>query len=607
MTDLNKLKKSFNKYISKKKSLYTQESTSFDKHYDSLNNVVNPKSENDILSEIILNLHEHKFKFTQKHFDKIIDQSIFGTLKSYLTNEFNDKETNYRVNKRKKVLTILFKKYCPSPEQLKKMFKCNYNPRTMPRFSQNTNWIDILISSCKLTNEHIQALSSYEPPDDIITKLVNKVDNPLIFLLQTKYASYHGYQTNDFILNYINKNKLKIKTEHLNTLIALAYSNGKDTNLTSAMLVNSNIYMNCYGITFRKLLSCIINKLNKCENIHFTKILYFYICSWGTGTKEYGTILEEIIKKIDNIDGKEFTLMFEQIRRYPHYQNLLLKKSITNDIKNGNNMNVYDLLFKKYIIKNNGYHHLFKILVEKGYMPSIVHLQLACINGNYEAFDAIIAHGIIPGQKCLEYAYYSGTIKIIEILMNYKMLPDENCLIACSMSRLQNFDKIKLISGIFSNGGTLTHEALKIMLRHKINYDYKKMGIPFNDNLYEMLHFYAYIPQCYINDINANKKLVMRRMFLDKTLNEIRKYIDDNNLEPDIYCFENLYLNNNMHCLIDYINNKCKLEPSMLCIYRAKINNELLISMFTECENKIINPLFKDIKLYNQKIKEYTE
>lgn len=71
--------------------------------------------------------------------------------------------------------------------------------------------------------------------------------------------------------------------------------------------------------------------------------------------------------------------------------------------------------------------------------------------------------------------------------------------------------------------------------------DLHRFNIPYDNKLYHCCHKYNLFPENYVENFNIDDKIItLRNMFkAQKKWEDIVKYIKENNLKVDRYCFEN--------------------------------------------------------------------
>jgi hypothetical protein len=624
--DMETVLKKFNIFISKKKTIYTQESTKYDKHYTgSGTDNVKPNDTSKNFINIIINLLSDKnFKFTLVHFDKFINQVVFGTFKSFLTLDFiSDKK--YRSDRRTQILNKLFKLYTPTSDQFNKMIKCNSLIGTNSRHTviQNFDWLECLSKNYKFTTDDIINMNEYGIPFKTMVKYIELKEFPLKTICKINFESL---KTSSYILNYIITNKIKIKEDDFESVIALTCTAGRSTVLDNSLKIKSDY--NLISIDLISLLDYILNNIKRTNKKMYTGLFNIYCIQWGGPREQIKNLIYGVIKKMDDIDHV-------MVNNVNCAKTMIFHKSIINKYieKNGKFENcdefiAYWIKITRHVsgfvkIMNTGFKltvsHLMiacvsnnrtmiSEILKKGVQPTMQCLEKLCLNGNVEIVKEIIKSGLKPTDKCLELAYVSKDELMIELLMNNKLLPSDNCIIACILSynRFTDINKFSnIIDSILENGGSLTKFAVRTMIQMKIQCDYKKYNILYDDDFYELCHFYNFYPYDYLKILQEDKLKKYRLMFLTEPASVINTYWDLNKIPTDIYCLENACLNIKLS-VVNTMNIN-KLDPSMLCLYRIIILHEkdCIFLKYIMCKNKNINKEFEHMGYIENKKLEY--
>jgi len=202
-----------------------------------------------------------------------------------------------------------------------------------------------------------------------------------------------------------------------------------------------------------------------------------------------------------------------------------------------------------------------------------------CSNNDLKKYMKCIEYQhMIPTKECLDaaagfsdgntYMKLDNTIMLTDIL-NHKVIPDEdtfNALYKTCVFGDALF--VKRFDILTTFGLKVSLDMIEKCIRENIIIDdLSKYDIPYDDKLYYICWKNEIIPSIYLDKFECGGYIIkLREMCRSKPtkLNTIIKYMKNNNIHPDRYCYVNACKNSKNDLIDFFIKNNC--DPIPQCI-----------------------------------------
>jgi hypothetical protein len=273
----------------------------------------------------------------------------------------------------------------------------------------------------------------------------------------------------------------------------------------------------------------------------------------------------------------------------------------------------YDLNFKintdilklltKYILKDDKdltTKYIYKLcdLCNKQNIPLINLFESICSGyGCFIIYDYLISkYKIEPNIKCLEnllmlrhdyfaYDFTPNKLKLIEKILDTKMLIDESIIEYI----IDDNQKNKIIELLIKYGLPLSKNVVINCIKKHIEIpNINIYNIEFDDEIFEVMHFYKYYPINYIKEFNNTDQIKYRINFVSIYSNYYNSdcEINMNNVTIDKYCWENMLSTDSNKASFINKDNKYKITYKTL----LRIENPVL-------RYKLFNDYEKELKI----------
>lgn len=544
---------------------YINELNDHFKNKNSLCDELSWRSQNKTISsnpsDLIIKLDSLGYNFTQKDFDNFIVCSIYKKGRSYIA---SSPYSSIKMDNRKKVLNIMFTKFTPSEKQLKLLINC--------AGSGANDWIDVLVKRNYTFNDN-QQIELIKIGYDVTKLYTNKTDLSLD-------------EIKALVLSVISK---KSKCDDLHTI---THNNKIEypSNFITWILSNHSP-QNCYNIKeytkiFKEILNVFIKQLNlKFDQDSYTHIYKFNSCDFVYYCVDNGFIPTDESMIICSKTKSLIELVFYFHNRF----GLKLTTEIMNNMLctqciyickecTGHYSNTYsaDLDMIKQMLENFGYSNT---LIDKAVVNSSAN---ADSNSESDDGDGISIYkflrllNVIPNEETFKLGYmYKRENVVNDCTKTFKMLPTnehlqlilKNNLINASLDMLNDILCYKILPtkddfNVFINHHDDNLQALELLIKYGLVLDMddinkalsegliinnlERFNIPYDETLYYYCYVHNIFP--YDDKMEIDKKtLALRIMCRTKTttVDSFIKYIKDNNIMPDKYCFDHTCFYNN--------------------------------------------------------------
>nr|QBK89268.1 MAG: hypothetical protein LCMiAC02_03630 [Mimivirus LCMiAC02] len=525
------LLKRFNELLDDNTSFYN-EVCSFNKRTKSTVELLAP-------SQVIIKLHDDKYKFTQTDIDKFLTNALYNN-----SNNYDNYTGVYLFNectswdKRSQAINIMLSKLSCDNVQLI-ITKCSiYNTKILYK---------ILNGGYVYSEDQIKYLLAKKFYSFIKTIYTVKYMSVNIFKYCLKYCL--NYQLgSEWIKTMIAKNKIVVTEDILLSLLEV--TDGNNYSLQSEFIVQF-LKKNCACTS-----DTIIKLFRSRHNDIVIKNLSS-ICS-----KPDIKILIELCK----IGPINLVVKYVELGIKPNLE--CLNHAVKLPYKK------FDKLQNRYedCVLKSGAFSIFRYMRKFGIIPDINTLLSLCKTNKLSLFKKIVNnYNINPTQECLKNAIIQRNVRLVEIILNHKILPLEDIETFKIIMNNESFDKILKL--IVIHGYELNLEMVEFAFKNnKIIYGLDNLGVPYDEKLYYL---------CYKHDILFNE---------EKTRERLRsRYSKANRFKSDEYnmaFIKNLgdivHLRslcavpyNNIEIVKTYMINK-NIKPDRYCIeYACKYNKKI--------------------------------
>lgn len=449
--------------------------------------------------------------------------------------------------------------------------------------------INYLISNNKLTDAQITRIfrdtDKYCPLDCLICKLSSNnyklLQEQINYVLETncgyllvkynilklepknigKILKESSEIDKSFVDNF-SENFKNIRTVEKSTIISLLKKSLEYAVFHFKTMPNkimNNFHRFIVNVEKREIYSAIMYP--KCSNYNYTKILEITIDMFPLDTKKDENILFEILKH--STDGWE-----------NNTQKILEKNNLSPTV------NILNMFCD---IPNSLYRKEFCDLLMDTYevIPDQKTLELLVRNKNYyqsgEYIEKMInRYKLNFNLTCLENSLsgYVGCDFIKKILEN-RVIPTKECYEKlCVYSERMGRSNYQLkmyrdtVSLLIEYGLLIDEELIMIAIKYnRIIPNHDKYGVKLTEKIYYQIQMgvgdtYT-IDSFKIRDISDNV-LKMREKFKSENHRELIRFMKDNKLSPDGYCYKNSMENSDEEVLKIFIKNEC--VPPIECL-----------------------------------------
>ncbi len=569
--------------------------TSFCK--ENINNNITKKSKTDISlltpTEVIIKLHNDKYKFTQTDIDKFLTNATYT-----IPNNYGGK------------CYLFCNSYQSSYYYMGKNTNRNQAINIMLNLQLSYDNVQLLMTQCKkYTYDTYNVLykitrGGYIYSEDQIKNLIDDRHYKLIKLIYSvKFMSINVFKhclkyCNVFevkwIESMINKNKIVVTEDMLLDLLKI-------------------IPTNKFCIIQNKLIIQFLKKINKCTTVTIIKLLQ---------SKYYDNVITSLFSISSKPDIKILIELCKigPINKIIEYVELGIKPNLeclNHAIK---------LQYKKFTDKDTLYGHrdcllktgsfsVFRYMEKMKIVPDINTLLNICKSNKLSLFKKILKYGVSPTQECLMYAIKQERIELIVIILNNKILPPENIETFEIIMSCSSYDKI--LELIVSYGYELNLKMIEYMFKvDRIMPELDNLGIPYDEKLYYLCYsnISLHEPNLYHKSSKYTKYITefkkeigdiihLRSLCIKSTSNlkSIKDYMINKNLKPDRYCIEYACQYNKELAKYFILNLKC--TPTHKCI---KYSSEFYNLEYADKNSieQFINRLDKDVN-YEYMAKKY--
>ena len=251
--------------------------------------------------------------------------------------------------------------------------------------------------------------------------------------------------------------------------------------------------------------------------------------------------------------------------------------------------------------------NLFKI------EPTYETLKIICRKGYNTSFDKMILKKFIPTKECLDESMIKHNYNLIVKIICYKISPDKETLHKLINDSWSDYGIMKrkkyagnIIELLIKNGLEITISEIELLLSHDIILeDLNRFDIQYDEELYYLCFKYDYFPIEYEDKFIINKNVLHLRTMCKKsktTIDQIKKFMKDNNIKPDRYCVDNTYIGESSK-IRRYLTETLNCEPTIFSLietspYRTDLDTlaKKLISQ-SDMNYKIMSEPFEHVDL----------
>ncbi len=585
------------------------------------------------LVDIILDLNNAQYQFTQRHYGKMLNHLVYNDWHNQLNETFLSHAT---LPEHKQIIEIVFNGIKMSESDF-------YNLRRITVETNNFNWLDILIEKNYLftpqdlsriflgynrtrSNKKRKIFNYNNTKLDAMLVLDNRIllysifklnnnmtdefyDKVLCFINNSEPIPIYYF---DIFVNTINfysetnKSKgLEIVTALFNNVIKLQSNHESITNIVCQKGLNNTFL--CKLIIKYLYNDSFINLLLDKNLLHKNLDYLFDAQKYNVTTNLINKILFK--SSICNITANNtYNLdkyVYDKKSIFTINKNVIIKfnyDSTNNFIEIGNEkfeyrgkINSIDLFKIFNCIPND---ETFKIALNRGYINTI-----QCLINEYK---------FIVDDKCLLECMKSKNIDLINMILNYGVKPNKimlESLITVPKSKMVYFSeelykrhermkeyrrkrfgtnkksKSKPKSKIIKNSRVINIVELLIKYDLKIDFycinlllscneellNLERFGICYDEDLYFLCYVNEYYPQEYMEKFIIDKNvLIMRKLMATNMKPEkITDFLNTNNLKLDAYSLESGIKNKNIFS--SELMNKKLCIPSLPTLYKLSL------------------------------------
>ena len=539
------------------------------------------------------NFSENKIILNSKNIDVFIKKITFGKNRCLLNPYINSYRPNNKSTDKILPLNLLTEKHLLTKKQMARILDCIKESIT------DFTWVKNLINlGYVLTSEEMLALSKigYEgiieyTHDEgklnieflnkyILQKIDKEKSNLLLFEnlceILKKYNLVPNNDTFELLSRTSEQNKKNsiLSEEKFNKIIELGYIINKFTLEKIIRNLQNNYY-----VSFRPELNIICKNIIKSITSDMTnEEIYDALYKISCNSENKMELIDITTKELININ------------KIPPLRSILniIEPHI---IINGNNKfeQIYDIFF-----------------VQQGYKPDSEICDTICLKNDLLMLKYLISKNLfLTTEKSLINACRAGSYEMIEELVNMKCIPT----IECSKNINSSGYYTKILDFLILAGLPVSTElVLEAYRKNKIILN-NLYGLEYDDELYYAFYSeygFAETPS-YFNKMDK-KKITMRNYFKQpNSLDAVKKYIEDENIVPDQYCYDASFTNypEVRKWLEDTWNFKPNYLTFILCsdknIRKIIVEEYIKINKFDKMEN------YKDLYFKNIEPSEANE
>lgn len=596
--DTESLEKKFMTYLNNEKSFYSE----------NISKVSLKKLNYISFMDIIVELNNRSYIFTQDQFDKFIICATYRKTQSWIVKR-GYLEAFKNPQKYLSVIKIFFDKFTPTKAQINKLCECYKVPKLIKKKYWNArrlrnrqlashkkklhyvnwSWVSYIIKNKHNINTYNIILLLRLGCDMIIPNYDMKNISPSLFEYFCKYSnlglssdrikdinfiptekaiinflkSVNDVGMVDRNLNHVNTErilsllrKVKVLTDPIDNQLQIFYHRLYDNYSLKMMIFEYLLNIghipifnkkNIYFIIFNYSLDCVLKAYysKKCE-----------ITIQGINLLLYNMVLYDIDDLYMGISIKS---------KYPECD--------------------------KFIVNNRI--NLYKFAVHIGLSPDLQTLNYCTKHGMYKEITEIINnYNIKPNSETLSYAIKSKCIKLIDYIVSFRVPFDElviKSLLYTIRYSSKNVGK-EMFEYFVKNGLEINYRFIDILLQlHTYNYikkyleyypflnDLSFYGLKYSDELYYVMHKNNSFPKIWTDKLIIDKKILTLRDMCKKKkikLEDILEYEKSNKVNIDMYCIENAYISKN-NDLINYFINNYEFKYTLRCLSSSKSDNNI--------------------------------
>lgn len=529
-------------------------------------------------TSIIIDLHNQGYNFTESDFNTFILRATYTKTRGYFHAPDNWYRNAFPTN-RGQAIDILFTKFTPNEKQFKLLFAC-YSKKSCSESNGYQDWFNVLIKKGYIfTDEQIQELSKigYNTIDILAKSNVITLDNFKAFILsQAKNKEIYEIKALadkcDIPIDFVDWILLNYRREY-----------GIYGNRRKTIYVIKNIITALLG-----KIPVIINSIEHLTWFNCCELIYFCI--------ENGLQLSHIdIVELSNSSEYAEILFFLYKKKNFEFTSEIMNNMI---LSGGDAIQTGDIQSSKYrYVSTTNCNTIKKMLLEFGYSKNIIDDSIVqanhgdkrivsmyfllknigvkpdldtfknAYNCNKEHIinDCIANYKMVPTHEHLQITLAKYTdIHIINKIMHYKIVPSIDDYKLYISNNSCSIDVIELL---VNYGLKLTIECVGLALGKKLvieNLD--RFNIKYDEELYHI---------CYINNMFPYDELMptdvpvfgLRKLCRSEglTKQKLKKYISENNVKFDNYCFDHIcHYNSN---LVGTLLNEFKLKATKTMYY----------------------------------------
>lgn len=516
------------------------------------------------ISDLIIILNEMNHVFSQNDFNTFITLAMFKKTNSYISTLSYNKNNELD---QKRAITIMFSQFTPDSKQMKKLFECYGNLHR-----QNYVWIDVLIKkNYNFTANQKQLLQDmgYDMSKFFSNKINLNLDDIKTLILSELKNTQRDLPS---LKTLIKMNKIDYPNDFISWLINHLSPLYYKTDIYKSIL---DIFLSELKLTFDEQSYKAIYKFNSCQFVYYcidnnfipnqdfvnlcskspTFIEIPFYCHNKFDLKITTEVMNSLLKQT-------YDLILRNSCRYSHtettkklldfgYSQDIIDESIYKNIEE-ERISIYKLCKLLGVIPNN---ETFKIAIEQDYqeifdectkifkfLPDNTHLQI-----------------ILKSEK------YNFNLVMLDDLMCYKILPTKQDYDVFMGHR--HVTNQAVLESLIKYGLKLDFDDIKKALKKGIEILHlERFNILYDETLYYWCYVYNTFPYDNLMTIDPHV-LNLRKMCrnLKTTIIDFTKYIKENNVMPDKYCFDHAcYYNERL--LLDIIEGS-DCDPTMTMYY----------------------------------------
>ena len=505
------------------------------KHKNSLYNDINYSRNNvNSISNTIIKLDELGYAFTDTDFNNFIICAIYKKSQGYIGSTVY---ANSKIQK-EQVVKIMFTKFTPTDKQMKLLIGCY-------KSKGNFDWVDTLANKGYVfTTDQVDQLAKVGYN---LAKIFKNKTNISLDQIKSSILTFSSFSKNelDDIRELIQNRELP--KDFINWLLenlpipSFQYPKimKEYKALCSVFLERLSFDENSYNYIFR---------FKSCEFIYFCIDAGFIpendsmiICATESKFIElvfyfHKKFKLEITTEIMNLIIKNQTKITREIAAYTYYNYINDKSSVKLMLSDFGYED--DIIESSVIDKYVSSYHLLRLLDVK---PNEETLQLGFKKGIDEIInDCTKKFKMIPTSDHLKLLLRSCYINsnILSDLLCYKILPTkEDYTILIKEHHNINIEIVELL---IRYGLVLDLDDIKMALSKKIIIEnLERFNIQYDDKLYHLCYLNNMFP--YDDKLTIDKNVLELRKLCRKptiTIDQLTKYMKDNSVMLDRYCFD---------------------------------------------------------------------